>query len=113
MGAPIFEVRITQDAEHDLEGIYNFIASEQSLASADKFFDALSVKVSSLETFPLRGAFPSELSVFGIDEFRQILFGTYRIVYSVVEGIVYVHIIADARRDMQALLERRLLTAKT
>ncbi len=79
---PIFEVRITQDAEHDLEDIYDFIASEQSLASADKFFDALSVKVNSLEAFPLCGAFPNELSVFGINEFRKILFGSYRIVYS-------------------------------
>ncbi len=113
MSMPKFEIRITQYAEQDLEDIYDFIKSNQTPAHADKLLDALVNKVYSLSAFPMRGSIPKELSIFGIDEFRQIILGTYRIIYNVEESIIYVNIITDGRRDMQALLERRLLTAET
>jgi toxin ParE1/3/4 len=81
----------------------------QSLISANKFLDMLLGKVSSLESFSSRGSVPHELLSLGICEFRQILLGSYRIIYSIEETTVYVHIIADSRRDMQTLLEKRLL----
>ena len=42
----------------------------------------------------------------GIRQFKP-----YRIVYQVLGETVYVMLIADGRRDMQALLQRRLLGA--
>jgi len=33
----------------------------------------------------------------------------YRVIYRIMENQVFVYLIADARRDMQTLLERRLL----
>jgi toxin ParE1/3/4 len=39
-----------------------------------------------------------------------IFFKPYRIIYRVIENNVYVLLIADGRRDMQTLLQRRLLT---
>ncbi len=38
-------------------------------------------------------------------------FKPYRIIYRVTEDDVYVLVIADGRRNMRALLERRLLQA--
>jgi hypothetical protein len=35
----------------------------------------------------------------------------YRIIYRIIGEYVYVMLIADGRRDMQALLQRRLLQA--
>ena len=35
----------------------------------------------------------------------------YRIIYRVLDNTVYVLVIADGRRDMQTLLQRRLLLA--
>jgi toxin ParE1/3/4 len=52
---------------------------------------------------------PKELETLGIREFRQILLGQYRIIYRVIAKKVFILIIADGRRDMRALLERRLL----
>jgi len=47
----------------------------------------------------------------GLREYREIFFKPYRIIYRVMADNVYVMVIADGRRDMQALLQRRLLQA--
>ena len=47
----------------------------------------------------------------GVREYRQTFFKPYRVIYRVVGECVYVYLIADGRRDMQALLQRRLLGA--
>jgi toxin ParE1/3/4 len=54
---------------------------------------------------------PKELDALGIREFRQILVESYRLIYRLSGKIVFVMVIADGRRDMQALLERRLLSS--
>jgi toxin ParE1/3/4 len=41
-------------------------------------------------------------------EYREIFFKPYRIIYRVLEHNVDVLLIADGRRDMQSLLQRRL-----
>ncbi|MDR3556638.1 MAG: hypothetical protein P4L55_17950 [Syntrophobacteraceae bacterium] len=47
----------------------------------------------------------------GLREYREIYFKPYRIIYRVLAETVYVMVIADGRRDMQALLQSRLLQA--
>jgi len=46
-----------------------------------------------------------------VHEYREIFFKPYRIIYRVVDKNLYVMLIADGRRDMQTLLQRRLLGA--
>lgn len=58
-----------------------------------------------------RGAYPKELLALGIREYREIFFKPYRIIYRIVEKNVYILLIVDGRRDMQTLLQRRLLGA--
>ena len=60
---------------------------------------------------PQRGTYPKELLAIGLREYREIFFKPYRIIYRVMNQNVYVMVIADGRRDMQALLQRRLLQA--
>ena len=45
----------------------------------------------------------------GIREYREIFFKPYRMIYRIADGTIYVLLFADGRRDMQALLQRRLL----
>ena len=47
----------------------------------------------------------------GIREYREIFFKPYRIIYRIMKKNVYVLLIVDGRRDMQSLLQRRLLDA--
>ena len=65
----------------------------------------------SLSSYPERGSYPRELLALGIREYRQSFFKPYRIIYRVIGKQAIVYVIADGRRDMQALLGRRLLGA--
>ena len=104
-----FDVRLTRGAEIDLEALHGYVKGNQSAEQADVLLDRLLAAIETLETFPLRGSVPQELDVLGIREFRQILVDPYRLIYRVGGKTVFVMVIADGRRDMQALLERRLL----
>jgi toxin ParE1/3/4 len=104
-----FEVELTQGAEHDLEAIHRYLAENRSADDADALLDAFLGKIDALERFPLRGSVPKELEALGIREFRQILLDSFRLIYRVAGSKVVILLIADAWRNMQALLERRLL----
>lgn len=45
----------------------------------------------------------------GMKDFREIHFKPYRVIYELVGNEVFVQLIVDGRRDLQRLLERRLL----
>jgi toxin ParE1/3/4 len=109
MPARKFEVELTQGAEDDLENIYRYLAENRSAEDADRLLDAFVDKIQTLERFPLRGAVPKELESIGIREYRQVLLSPYRLIYRLVNETVFIMIVADGRRDMQALLQRRLL----
>ena len=104
-----FDVRLTRGAEIDLETLLGLVKGNRSAEQADALLDRLAVAIETLETFPLRGSVPKELDVLGIREFRQILVEPYRLIYRLSGKTVFVMVIADGRRDMQVLLERRLL----
>jgi toxin ParE1/3/4 len=105
----VFAVLLTNDAARDLDEIYNYIALHDSPQKADYVLGKIEKMFSSLSEFPERGVYPKELLALGIREYREIFFKPYRIVYRVMENIVYVLLIVDSRRDMQSLLQRRLL----
>jgi toxin ParE1/3/4 len=106
-----FRVLLTDDAVRDLEQICEYIAEHDSAKSANHVLDRIEEVVQSLATMPDRGHFPAELLSLGIREYGEVFFKPYRIVYRVVDDAVYVYLIADGRRDMQAVLARRLLGA--
>lgn len=107
----VCEVLLTNDAARDLEEIYNYIALHDSPQKADYVLSRIEKVFSNLSEFPERGVYPNELLALGIREYREIFFKPYRIVYRVMDNIVYVLLIVDGRRDMQSLLQRRLLNA--
>lgn len=104
-----FEVELTQGAENDLEEIHTYLTVNRSPEDADALLDEFIDVIESLENFPLRGNVPEELDALGIREFRQVLLRQYRLIYRTTSTKVSIMVIADGRRDMQTLLERRLL----
>ena len=104
-----FEVVLTEDAEHDLEDLHTYIATYDSLQNADHVLDRLIEIAENLSTDPERGSVPKELRSLGIQEYRQVFFKPYRLIYRVVDARVIVYLIVDGRRDMQSFLARRLL----
>ena len=105
----MFAVLPTHDAAWDLDEIYDYIAFHDSLQKADYVLEQIEKVFSSLSEFPERGAYPKELLALGIREYREIFFKPYRIIYRFMGKNVYVLLIVDGRRDMQSLLQRRLL----
>lgn len=109
MSSHRYEVLLTEGAEQDLEDLYDYIAEFDCAANANRVLDRLLEVAQSLAQFPERGTYPKELLELGIRDHRQTSFKPYRIIYRVLDLKVYIHLIVDGRRDMQALLSRRLL----
>lgn len=106
-----FEVFLTDGAARDIEELYDYIARHDALGKAEHAIAHIEKAVGSLSKFPERGVYPGELAALGIRDYREIFFKPYRIIYRVAGRAVYVYLIADGRRDMQTLLQRRLLEA--
>ena len=104
-----YEVRLTMDAAVDLEEIYEYVAVHDSPKRADSLLSKIESSFDGLEQNPLRGTYPKELVSLGIREFRQVYFKPYRVIYKLADDVVFIVLIADGRRDMRTLLERRLL----
>jgi toxin ParE1/3/4 len=103
-------VFLTEDAAGDLAELYDYIALHDAPKKADYVLDRIEKTFTRLSEFPERGAHPKELLALGIHEYREIFFKPYRIIYRVMDKNVYVLLITDGRRDMQTLLQRRLLS---
>jgi toxin ParE1/3/4 len=106
-----FAVLLIDDAAHDLDELYDHIARHDAPEKADYVLEAIEKAFARLSEFPERGAYPKELLALGIREYREIFFKPYRIICRIMDKNVYVLLIVDGRRDMQTLLQRRLLEA--
>lgn len=104
-----FRLFLTDDATRDLEEIISYISEHDSPKNASHVLNKIEEVFRSMAETPDRGSYPKELSSLGIKEYRELFFKPYRIIYRVLGNNIYVYVIADGRRDMQALLSRRLL----
>ena len=106
-----YQVLLTYDAARDLEELYDYIESHDAPEKADYVLDKIEEAFTSLSENPERGAYPKELLAIGLREYREIYFKSYRVIYRVIADNVYVMVVSEGRRDMQTLLQRRLLLA--
>ena len=106
-----YAVFLTNDAAGDLTDLYDYISVNDSPRKANYVLKQIEKTFSMLSEFPERGVYPKELLKLGIREYREIFFKPYRIIYRIRDNNVYVLLIVDGRRDMQAFLQRRLLEA--
>jgi len=104
-----YKVMLTASAARDLEELDAYITEHDSPVAAEYVLGKIEEKVKSLSEFPERGVYPQELSSLGIRDYREIFFKPYRIIYRVIKNTVYIFLIVDGRRDLQMLLNRRLL----
>jgi toxin ParE1/3/4 len=104
-----YPVLLTAGAEADLESIYAYVCNFDSPARAEQLLDRLATAAQSLAEDPARGSVPRELQALGVTDYRQVFFKPYRLIYRVEERRVLVYLVADGRRDFQALLAERLL----
>jgi toxin ParE1/3/4 len=104
-----YRVLIIADAEDDILDICRYVLRNDSTARGQHVFEKLCETCESLSSSPNRGRVPPELERVGISTYREIHFKPYRVIYQIVDRQVFVYGILDGRRDLQDLLERRLL----
>ena len=107
-----YEVFITEAAQRDLADIVEYVAANDAPEKAVRLFSKIAATILGLSELPDRGVYPRELISQGIRDYREVFFKPYRIIYEVDGNAVYVYLVADGRRDMQALLQRRLLARR-
>ncbi len=104
-----FELLVTAGAERDIEEIVRYVTDHDGPIHADRILAALEMACSRPRSFSERGNLPKELRAVGIKEFREVHFKPYRIIYRVDGKTIIIVCVADGRRDMQSLLQRRVL----
>lgn len=106
-----YSIELTRSAQADLIDIVEWIVGSDLTERAMHVLDQIQSRLESLFRHPARGSVPSELKNLGIDKYRQVFFKPYRIIYQIRGQRVIVNLIADGRRDMSVLLQRRLIRA--
>lgn len=96
-------------AKKDIIDIYNYVCNNDSYEKAKDLLTNLEKTYLKLERLPERGHIPPELRNTGIKKYREIHYKHYRIIYEIIDNIVYVHCILDGKRNMQEILANRLL----
>ena len=104
-----YRVRFAEEAEQDLVDIYRYITIRDSAETASHVLDRLESLCVRLAELPGRGHVPPELDRIGVLSYREVHFKPYRVIYEVIRQDVFIHCVLDGRRDMQVLLERRLI----
>ncbi|MBD3391449.1 MAG: type II toxin-antitoxin system RelE/ParE family toxin [Chitinivibrionales bacterium] len=104
-----FRVHVIADGEDDILDIYNYILLNDSVVAAEYVLRKLEETCVKLAQNPERGHFPPELERIGVSEYREIHYKPYLIIYKISNRDVFIYCVLDGRRELQELLERRLL----
>ncbi|BCG05348.1 hypothetical protein PPGU19_099160 (plasmid) [Paraburkholderia sp. PGU19] len=56
-----------------------------------------------------KGSNPPELMDFPLTGYYQVISGRSRIIYQIANDTIYMHIISDTRRELKAILAKRLI----
>lgn len=104
-----FKVVILESAEQDLKELRAYIVKNFSADTWRTSFANIKGVIRNLQEFPLAGSIPEEIEKLNLTQYRQVLSGLNRIIYEARQDVIYIHIVADTRRDMTTLLNRRLV----
>ncbi len=102
-----FKVKFTEWAELDLDNIITYIAENDDRQKAIQIYLTIKEKVFSLSEFPKRGRVVPELNRININDYMEIIYKPYRIIYFIKNKTVYIVGVLDGRRDLEATLYQR------
>ena len=100
-------VNILPFAEEDLYEIVSYFYNVNK-DYANKLYSSLSSRIEELELFPEKGSIVPELEKQGFLKYHQLIEGNYRIIYSIIDPSVFVHLIVDSRRNLEGVLINKL-----
>ena len=95
-------------AEDDLIEIIEYY-QQKNTEYAIKLLNTLEERVKELKNYPERGRVVPELEKQNIVEYRELIEGNYRIIYSIQDSTVIIHTILDGRREIEDILINKLM----
>lgn len=99
----IQQVIVSRLAKEDLREIITYYKS-LSPNYVEKTISEFEKNVLSLKDFPKSGRIVPELEKQGIENFRELIQGYYRIIYEINNDIVNVQAVIDGRRDFEDII---------
>lgn len=109
MQAPLLKYRILPIARIGIDELRSYIVRTFGWEAWRQTSAQIQQTITHIRQFPESGHLPVELEGFVEENFRQALSGKNRIIYQVRDDTVYIHLVVDTRRDLQALLQRIVL----
>jgi toxin ParE1/3/4 len=104
-----FAVTWARTAVDELLSLVDYVAEADDVEAAERLYDQITRQVASLETMPFRCRVVPELEAEGIDGYREVLSGPYRLMYAIRGREVVILTALDGRRDLGELLIARAL----
>ncbi|MDJ0764113.1 MAG: type II toxin-antitoxin system RelE/ParE family toxin [Myxococcota bacterium] len=99
-----FRICFAEVALSDFESILEYIALNDSVASATYVHDALMARIDTLTDHPERCRLVPELKEMGLSQFRELIWKPYRVCFSIHKQEVAIVAVLDGRRDLEQLL---------
>lgn len=112
MGQAKLKLLILDEAQEDTKDLRRYILKSFGAETWRQTSAELAVTFDNIKQFPQSGYVPAELSDFGGLNFREVLSGQNRVIYEVRDATIYIHVVTDTRRDLQTLLQKRLLRSR-
>ncbi|TVR23802.1 MAG: type II toxin-antitoxin system RelE/ParE family toxin [Nitriliruptor sp.] len=104
-----FTVEWTQTAVDDLLSIIDDVVDRDGTEAAERLYGQITNVVAGLETMPFPCRVVPELEAEGIDGYRELVVGPYRLMFAVRGAAVVLLAVLDGRRDLSELLIDRAL----
>ena len=104
-----FQVFLVGVAEDDLFELYRYVKENDSEQKALDLIENIEGLIMNLDSLPSRDHIPKELDRISVKNYREVNYKSYRVLYEIEGKKVNVFAILDGRRDLQDVLERRLL----
>ena len=105
----IYSAAVIDEAQADILVIHKYILEHDSAQAADYVFGKIEELCCSLDHLPERGHVPPELARINVTTYLEVHFKPYRVIYEIEGKKIFIHCVMDGRRELQDLLERRLL----
>jgi len=102
-----YVINILPFAEDDLFEIVTYFKDINPEVSKNIYMK-IKGRINSLVEFPEKGSLVPELEKQGFLKYRQLIEGNYRIIYSILEDSVFIHLIVDSRRNLETILIKKL-----
>ena len=104
-----YSVVFLKSAEQDLKELKHYVIRRFGGETWQATLGKLKESIHTLQTHPHAGKVPDELRTLNSGQYRQIVSGMNRVIYEIRQETIYIHIVCDSRRDMQGLLNRRMM----